>query len=190
MILPRTSRSQLKALLLSALKWSVRNDWGATMVPFLPQFPISTLLPVLIFAVIEASMTVYSFHFVANAAHEATRYAIVRGASWSTSCDGTGTAGSGYGTSMCQASTADVANYVANRNFPGINITAADVCVQYSATVPASSSETCSNGSGSTNNAPGDIVQVTVSYPFTINIPFLPALTVPMSSTSQMAIAQ
>ncbi len=187
MILPRTSRSQLKALLLSALKWSVRNDWGATMVE--TAISISTLL-ILIFAVIEASMTVYSFHFVANAAHEATRYAIVRGASWSTSCDGTGTAGSGYGTSMCQASTADVANYVANRNFPGINITAADVCVQYSATVPASSSETCSNGSGSTNNAPGDIVQVTVSYPFTINIPFLPALTVPMSSTSQMAIAQ
>ena len=147
------------------------------------------LLLTLMFGVIETSMAVYSFHFVANAAHEATRYAIVRGSSWNpTTCDGTGSAGSGYGSAQCQASAADIQNFVATRNFPGVNITAGDVCVEYFSAVPSSVSTSCT--SNSTPNAPGDIVQVTVTYPFTFNVPGFPAYTVSLSSTSQSVIAQ
>lgn len=163
----------------------VRNERGATLVE--TALSMMTLL-MLIFAVIESSWAVYSFHFVANAAHEATRYAMVRGASWPTACDGTGSAGSGYGSSMCQASPTDIANYVANRDFPGVNIAASNVCVEYFAAVPSSASTTCSGNSSP--NAPGDIVQVTVTFPYTMTIPLLPNYTLNFSSTSQMAIAQ
>lgn len=145
----------------------------------------------LVFGVIELCWGVYSFHYLGNAAHEAARYAIVRGGSWTTSCDGTGSAGSGYGSSQCQASSNDIANYVASRNFPGVNVTASDVCVEYFSSVPSSTSTSCSASSGSgVTNSPGDIVQVTIHYPFAINVPGLPAYTWNLSSTSQMVIAQ
>jgi hypothetical protein len=140
-----------------------------------------------IFGVIQVSMAVYSFHYLANAAHEGARYAIVRGGTWIQPCDGSGTAGTGYGSSLCQASPSDIANYIASRNFPGLHITAADVCVQYFSSVPSSASTTCS--ANSSPNSPGDIVQVTITYPFTLSVPGLPAYTINMSSTSQMAIA-
>lgn len=145
----------------------------------------------LFFGVIETCWAVYSFHYLGNAAHEAARYAIVRGGSWTGACDGTGSAGSGYGSSQCQASSTDIANYVASRNFPGINITANDVCVEYYSTVPSSASQNCTASSGSSiANAPGDIVQVTITYPFTIQLPGLSNHTWNLMSTSQMVIAQ
>jgi Flp pilus assembly protein TadG len=145
---------------------------------------------ILVFGVIEACWAVYSFHYLGNAAHEAARYAIVRGASWGVSCDGSGTAGSGYGSSMCTASTTDVANYVVNRNFPGISITASDVCVEYFSSVPASATQSCTASTGSLSNSPGDMVQVTITYPFAIQLPGLSNHTWNLMSTSQMAIAQ
>lgn len=145
----------------------------------------------LIFCVIEACLAVYSFHYLGNASHEAARYAMVRGSSWSSTCDGSGSAGSGYGSSMCTASTQDIANYVANRNFPGISITASDVCVEYYSSIPSSASQNCVTSTGSTlANAPGDVVQVTITYPFTLNMPLLPTYTWHLMSTSQMVISQ
>lgn len=147
------------------------------------------VLLILIFGVIEVSWAVYSYHLVANAAHEGARYAMVRGNSWApASCDGSGSAGSGWTSSRCIASSADIANYVANRSLPGVAINASNVCVQYFATVPASTSTTCTPGG--TANSQGNIVQVTVSYPFTLNVVFLPPKTISISSTSQMIIAQ
>lgn len=139
-----------------------------------------TLL-LLIFAVIESSWAIYSDHYVGNVTHEATRYAMVRGGSWSAAC-------SGYGSSMCTASPTDIKNYVTSRNFPGIRIQAANVCVQYFSSVPSSSSSSCTDNSSP--NSPGNIVQVTIGYPFTLTVPLLPPITWHLSSTSQMVIAQ
>ena len=147
-----------------------------------------SLLSMLMFGVFEVCLAVYSYHFLANTAHEATRYAIVRGSSWTSSCDGSGKDGSGYDGSGCTASPTDIANFVANRSFPGFHVTADDVCVQYFSSVPSSTSTTCS--SNSSPNAPGDIVQVTINYPFKLTIPFLKAQALTMSSTSQMVISQ
>ena len=147
-----------------------------------------SLLSMLLFGLFEICLAVYAYHFLANTAHEATRYAMVRGSSWSSSCDGSGKAGSGYGSSGCTASPTDIANYVANRNFPGMKVTADDVCVEYFASVPSSTSSTCSGNSSP--NAPGDIVQVTITYPFNLTVPFLNVQALSMSSTSQMVIAQ
>jgi Flp pilus assembly protein TadG len=150
-----------------------------------------SVLCMLMFGMFEACLAVYSYHFLANAAHEGARYAIVRGGRWSVGCDGSGKAGSGYASSMCTASTADIANYVVQRSFPGILLTASDVCVEYLGPTPGSATTTCNAANSvSGDNAPGDIVQVTVSYPFTISIPGLPAKSFTMSSTSQMVIAE
>lgn len=146
------------------------------------------LLLALIFAVIEACWGAYSLHYLANAAHDAARYAIVRGGSWGASCDPSGSPGAGYGSSMCTASPQDIANYVASRNFPGISGAAMNVCVEYSSTVPSSPTQKCF--ANSSPNSAGDIVQVTITYPFSLNIPFINNYTWNFASTSQMVIAQ
>ena len=167
------------------MRRSTRDEQGSNLV----ETAVSMLvLLMLMFGVIEASLAVYSFESVANAARDATRYAIVRGGSWSATCDGTGQAGSGYSSSRCQASPADIANYIANRDFPGVNIAASNVCVEYFSSVPSSTSTACS--ANSSPNSPGDIVQVTITYPFTLTIPGLAAYSLNLSSTSQSVIAQ
>ena len=186
MTLPSTSRSQLNLLLRSALKHSAGDERGSNLVETAISMVVMFML---LFGVIEAGWAVYSFHFVANAAHDATRYAVVRGNSWGTNCDVTGqAAGSGYASSRCLAVPADIANYVASLDFPGVNIAASNVCVEYFSAPPASTSTSCSGNSSP--NAPGDIVQVTITYPFTLTIPGLPQYSVNLSSTSQSVIAQ
>ena len=141
----------------------------------------------LIFGVIEGCWAVYSFHYLANAAHEAARYAIVRGGGWAASCDSAG----GWNASMCTASPANVASFAASRGFPGITIDPdKDVCVNYFSSVTASQSATCDKNSTSSSNRLGDIVEVTIAHPFTLTLPGLPAYTWNLSSTSQMVIAQ
>ncbi len=185
MTLPATIRHNFGSRLRRASIYRLREEQGQSLV----ETALSMMMLLcLIFAVIEASWGVYSLHYLANGAHEAARYAIVRGGGWGAACDGSGAAGSGSGSSMCQASPQDIANFVASRNFPGINITASDVCVEYFSSVPASASTTCNGNTGP--NADGDIVQVTISYPFSFTVPFLNRYTWHLSSTSQMVIAQ
>ena len=175
-------------LLFKSSRASAMKDEGQSLVE-----TAITMIPLLmlIFGVIQVSMAMYSYHYLANAAHEAARYAIVRGGSWGTTCDTNGTDGTGYGSSQCTASTADIGNYVANRGFPGINIPASDVYVNYFSTVSSKVSTACPGTTGATtNNSPGDIVQVTICYPFTFTVPGLPTYTWHLASTSQMVVAQ
>lgn len=138
----------------------------------------------LVFAVIQSSIAIYSYHYLANASHEAARYAIVRGGDWGTSC-------TDYTDSQCTASTDDIANYVQSRDFPGINITASQVCVEYYKVVPTTKPTSCSNGTGaSTYNLTGNVVQVTITYPFSFTLPAFGNYTWNLASTSQMVIAQ
>jgi hypothetical protein len=63
--------------------------------------------------------------------------------------------------------------------------------VEYLGPTPGSASTTCNAANSiASDNAPGDIVQVTVRYPFTLNVPGLPKKVFTMSSTSQMVIAE
>ncbi len=187
MIPSQTFRPTLYTLLPNAFRRG-KDERGATVLE--TAFAL-WLLTMLIFGVFESCLAVYSYHFLANAAHEGARYAIVRGGRWSVGCDGSGKAGSGYASSMCTASSTDIANYVIERSFPGILLTASDVCVEYLGPTPGSATTTCNAGnSTASDNAPGDIVQVTVRYPFTLRVPGLPAKIFTMSSTSQMVIAE
>lgn len=145
------------------------------------------IMLMLIIGVIEGCWAVYTYHYLANAAHEAARYAIVRGGDWLIPCDSVG----GWGGSMCAASPQNIASFAANRGFPAISIDPSnDVCVQYFAadSMPPGGSLTCDPNTGP--NQVGDIVQVTISHPFTMILPGLPNNTWNLSSTSRMVIAQ
>lgn len=182
MINSGTFRRLFNSSLLKPFRRFAREERGQSVV----EGALSLMmLMMLIFGVIETSWAIYSDHYVANVAHEAARFAMVRGGGWTSACDGTGTQ------SMCVATTDDVRNFVANRNFPGITITAAEVHVQYFATLPSSTSQSCSaDSTGTLANAAGDAVQVTICHPFTLTVPLIPAITWQLTSTSQMVIAQ
>lgn len=177
------SRLQFKSPLPSALKRAAREEVGASLVEAALSI---TVLFALLFGIIGISMAVYSYHYLSNAAHEATRYAIVRGGSWANTC----TAYTGTGSDMCMTSPDLIAAWVANRGFPGVSITPGDVCVQYfsPATLPATPSSACTGNTGPNN--PGDTVQVTINYPYTLALPILGTHTFNLTSTSQMVIAQ
>ncbi|HEX8710957.1 MAG TPA: TadE/TadG family type IV pilus assembly protein [Terracidiphilus sp.] len=170
---------QFNSPLLNALRRAARDDRGSQLVE-----TALTLLVLmgLILGVIQGSMAVYSYHYLANAAHEATRYAIVRGTGWGTSC-------ASYGSSQCTASADNIRNWVANRGFPGINITPSEVYVSYFSTPQTSTSMNCSDGSTTPLGA-GNIVQVTICYPYTFSLPAFGTYTYHLGSTSQMMIAQ
>jgi Flp pilus assembly protein TadG len=147
-----------------------RGEQGAALVEM--ALAAAVLLTVL-FGMMEISLALYTYHFVSEAAREGTRYAIVRGSS----CTGFSAA--------CPASPADIQSYVQNLGFPGIDPTAMTVDTVWSA-YPAGGACT---PLASCNN-PGNMVNVTVNYQFPLAIPFIPASTLAMSSSSQMVISQ
>ncbi len=80
---------------------SRRNDRGVALLEF---GLVMVVFFMFVFGIMDFGRALYSYHFVSNAACEATRYAIVRGAS-----------------STEPATAADVANYVKSITPAGIN---------------------------------------------------------------------
>lgn len=129
------------------------------------------ILMIFLFGVIELSLAGYTYHFIAEAARQGTRYAIVRGSN----CSSWGTA--------CPAQVSDIKTYVTSLGYPGINASKMTVNVSFGAfggtACPASG--LC--------DAAGDTVTVQVNYAFPLAVPFVPSNTINMTSTSQMVIA-
>jgi Flp pilus assembly protein TadG len=135
----------------------------------------SVILFTLVFGVIAICLALYSYNIVAEAAREATRYAIVRGSACSASTF-----------SDCNIDQTGLQTYVQSLGFPGIN--SSSLTVTASATSPATGT-TCTPTLVPCNK-PGNLVTVTVTYPFLLSIPFVPQRTLNMSSTSAMYISQ
>jgi Flp pilus assembly protein TadG len=132
----------------------------------------ATLLFMVVFGIIAMALALYTYNVVSESAREGARYAIVRG----TDC---------HFASACPATAANIQTYVQNLGFPAItpaNLTAATVWSAYPAGGTCTPSASCKN--------PGNQVQVTVSYPFPVVIPFVPHRTLTMSSTAAMVISQ
>lgn len=120
------------------------------------------VLLTMIFGILAISLALYTYNFIADAAREGTRYAMVRGSS----CQGFASA--------CPAQASDVQTYVKGLTFPGIKPSAMTVTTTW----PVG------------NNNPGNPVKVTVQYQFPLAIPFLTARTLSLKSSSQMVISQ
>ena len=159
-------------LLLRAWK----EDSGSEMVEF--AFSICIWFGAA-FLIMYGSFALYAAHFVANAAEEAGRYAMVRGSSWN---------GGSCSTSSldCTATSTDISNYVIDSMPPGLSSSNVSVSTSWPGTT--STGGTCDSQDGA--NSPNCIVQVTVSYNFTFAVPFFTQNTLPFSSTSKVTITQ
>jgi Flp pilus assembly protein TadG len=152
------------------MRRTLRADRGSSIVEFALA---SVILFTLLFGVIAICLALYSYNVVAEAAREATRYAIVRGSACNSFPN-------------CNIDQTGLQTYVQGINFPGI--TPSSLTVAASATTPITLI-TCTSTLTPCNN-PGSQVKVTVTYTFPLVIPFVPRRTLTMSSTSAMYISQ
>ena len=154
------------------------------------------LMLTFLFAIIDFARALYAYHFVANAAREATRFAIVRGTTWTASNQcGSDPAFPGG----CEASTPDVQLYVQTQA-TGIGLNDPALIKATLAPLPSPNAGGADCSVGPPIN-PGCLAQVTVTYPFKFIMPFLPAPTptpacnnesasICMTSTSEMVVTQ
>jgi Flp pilus assembly protein TadG len=176
-------RSHLAAH-MTRLLGTVASDAGSAIVEM--ALSCAILLSMFI-GVYEVCLASYSSHFVAEAAREGARYAIVRG---SLSCTNTPSLPN------CGASTDTISNYVKSLQYPGIIPANLTVTVTYmkasSSTASGSLLTTWSacNSSTTTCNVPGNMVNVQVSYAFGLYVPFVPSNSLNIGSTSQMVVQQ
>jgi Flp pilus assembly protein TadG len=154
----------------SRVRRTVGAEVGSSMVEFAVA---SVILFTLVFGVIAICLALYSYNVTAEAAREATRYAIVRGSACTTFSD-------------CNIDQPGLQTYVQSLGFPGIN--PSSLTVTASATSPATGT-TCTP-TLTPCNKPGNLVKVTVQYTFPLVIPFVPSRILTMSSTSAMYISQ
>lgn len=153
----------------------------------LVEFAISaTVLFTAIFAVIEFSLSMYAYHFVTSAAQAGARFAIVRGADWTTQCS-TSAPPSFSMTYSCIASATDVQNYVKSLTTAGLDPARLTVSTAWPGTTP-DCTKNCSI-CAPTNNQ-GCLVQVKVSYAFAFAVPFVPKSTPTFTGTSEKTIQQ
>jgi len=141
------------------------GERGSTLAEFAIAVTASMTL---IAGTVEFGRGLYTFHLISNAARLATRYAIVRGSS----CTTTG----------CPATSDSIQTYVRSMTQ---ELNTSNVAV----TTTWSTSTACS---GSPYKSPGCLVSVQVTYPFSFApaIPMVPTFTMPITSTSKMIISQ
>jgi len=131
------------------------------------------------FMVMYVSFALYAAHFVANAAEEAGRFAMVRGSSWNgASCSANAL--------DCTATSDDISRYVVSALPPGMS--SANLSVKSSWPGTTASGTACDIEDGA--NSPNCLVVVNVTYQFTFPVPFFTQSTLPLKSTSTMTISQ
>ncbi|HMG86104.1 MAG TPA: TadE family protein [Terracidiphilus sp.] len=135
---------------------------------------VSSLLFAVLFGIIELSLALYTYNYVSDAAREATRYAIVRGSACTQLTN-------------CGVTSAQVQSYVRSLGYPGMTSTNTTATTTWYS--PSSAPPTTWTACGTPCNAPGDAVQVKVTYSFPLSIPFVPKSTLSLKSTSLMVIA-
>ena len=144
-----------------ARRWKpMKSEEGSALVEFALTVP---MLFAFFFGLIEVSMVIYTHQVISEMAREGTRYAMVRG---STCVDTSG--------NSCTATIATVNSYVAALSWPNIGGAIPNIGTTYP----------------QISEAPGNPVQVTITYAFPFRVPFIPASTLNVTSTSVMYIVQ
>jgi Flp pilus assembly protein TadG len=124
------------------------------------------LLLSVMFGIIDFARALYTYHFVANAAREASRWASVRSST----------------SSLGAADSSNVETLVSN--VPGMGLDPANITSSVNWLSPPHGSPSCPA------NTPGCVVQVQVNYNFKFFFPFMPSSAIRMTSTSEMIITQ
>jgi Flp pilus assembly protein TadG len=139
----------------------------------------SSVLLLVIFGIMDCSRALYTYHYVAQVARQATRYASVRGATWG----GTSCAANAY---FCTASASDVTSYV--QSITPLGFASSNLSV--TTTWPGTNVYGLPCTLIAVNNSPGCVVNVRVAYNFSFVLPFLPRSALSLNSTSKIMIAQ
>lgn len=174
---PPVPRSQRCRPLLRALA-GMGDEAGSSLVEMALSL---SMLFTMIFGIIECSRAVYIDHFLANAAQEATRYAMVRGSSWGAGC-------ASVASYSCTATSGNVTTFV--QSIASAGIKSANLTV--TTTWPGQNADgtTCTSSGNTSTNAVGCLVLVKLTYSFTYASPLLPKSTLMLTSSSEETISQ
>jgi Flp pilus assembly protein TadG len=169
------------AVAMSRMHHRVRRsagDEGATVIE--TAFSCSILIMLLI-GLCQTCIALYSYHSVSEAARDATRWAIVRGAQCT-------------GLTNCRAENSDIQTHLQNSALPGITpAKLTTVTTWYYASLDPTTKTAVISSCGTTAsgcNAPGNLVQVQVTYKYPLKIPWVRSQSLTMTSTSTMSISQ
>lgn len=138
----------------------LRSEQGQSLVEFALT---SSILLTFIFGLIETTLAFYSFNMISEAAREGTRYAMVRGATCTTSANGS-----------CTVTASQVNSYVTGLGWPNLG----GGTLTPTTTFPDG------------NQNPASRVQVTIQYVFPFRVPYVPTRSMSMSATSVAYIIQ
>jgi Flp pilus assembly protein TadG len=136
----------------------------------------ATALLLVMFGIIEFGRVLYTYHTVSNAARIGSRWAIVRGAG----CNTIGVL------DHCDATSTDIQNYVQSV-VPMVDSNSLSVVAKWSTS--NNPSVDCTQTDPAGHDTKGNLVCVTVSYPFNFAIPFVSNSALTLTSTSKMVIA-
>jgi Flp pilus assembly protein TadG len=173
-----------------------RKQRGSTLLEFAI---VIVLLLTMMFGVVDFGRALYAYHFVANAAREASRYASVRGSTWTSNPCGTN-----ISTPGCSADAGNVQSYVQNlATGIGLGNTQSSTILDASLVGrnPPNGRTDCATGSPV---PPGCVAEVEVDYAFNFILPLMPKTTcsrgtpeamtisgsICMSSVSRMVVSQ
>ena len=164
------------ARLMARMAWRMWSDESGSE---LVEFALSIWVWIgMVFLILYGAYAIYAEHFIDKAAHDATRYAIVRGSTWNgTSCVNT--------SSMeCMATSTDVKNFVVARLTPGLLADELTVSTTWPGLTSAGTD--CDTDYGS--NSPNCIVEVEVDYSLTF--PFASASALTLTEAAETTILQ
>ena len=161
------------------------EESGAGLVEFALTLWVLILV---LFGIYQWAFALYAYHFTSFAAQQGTRFAMVRGYTWSKNKTTNCSSSAPPSFTMvydCTASNSDIQNFVQSLATGGIN----PGNVTVSSSWPGTNPDGVATGCTTYPNSQGCMVKVTVSY--TCNyIPFLPKASVTMSATSEKVILQ
>lgn len=162
----------------------VREEHGAELVEFAMT---GLLLMTVLFGVFAWMYAMYAYDFTSYAAQQGSRFAEVRGYTWSANV---GTSCSTSSTNFtipydCTASSNDIQNYVQSLAPGGISASNVTVNSSWPGTTPDGTTTGCTINA----NSQGCMVKVKVNYSFNF-FPFMNLSALSMSATSEKVILQ
>jgi len=164
---------------LRSFRLRLGGDSGTSLIEFTFSVPV---LFMLLIGFIQTSFAIYSNLCVTALTRDTARWASVRG---SNSC------ADAPAMTDCNATAAAIQATARRMVYPGIDsskITVSTTWLQASSVDPVT--WTACTGSSKICNAPGNAVQVALTYPLPFEVPFVSAQTLSLHSTSQLVIVQ
>jgi Flp pilus assembly protein TadG len=168
----------------------VREEDGAAALEFALT---AWLLIVVLFGIFQWVLAMYAYHFTTYAAQQASRFAMVRGYTWSkyttTKCS-TSAPPSFVMPYNCTARPIDIQNYVQSLATPGINASNLTINTTSTYVWPGTTPDSTTTGCTTNANSQGCLVKVTVSYSLTNFLPLQHISALSISATSEKVILQ